>query len=129
MKLVRIRQDLEKSRNLTYMIQKREQLKRQQLNVEREMSTAELAFASATPLPNPSAMLSQRYLDLYLVIIYLHLSAGRRVGDARESEILYNLQLKNRSLIMTWRLLVYHHPSCRKYLLETKAYLLDPVEL
>ncbi|XP_065884462.1 protein Jade-1-like isoform X2 [Dysidea avara] len=59
MKLVRIRQDLEKSRNLSYMIQKREQLKRQQLNAEREMSMAELAFASTTPLPDPSAIPSR----------------------------------------------------------------------
>ena len=74
MKLVRIRQDLEKSRNLSYMIQKREQLKRQQLNAEREMSMAELAFASTTPLPDPSAIPSRKYLELiiYLYFIYIY---------------------------------------------------------
>ena len=78
MKLVRIRQDLEKSRNLSYMIQKREQLKRQQLIIDREVSTAELAFASSTPLPDPSALPSQRYLELYLVIILLVFISRKR---------------------------------------------------
>ena len=61
MKLVRIRQDLEKSRNLSYMVQKREQLKRRQINLEKEMSTAELEIANATPLPDPSTVIPRRY--------------------------------------------------------------------
>ena len=60
MKLVRIRQDLEKSRNLGYMIQKREQLKRQQIATEKEISMAELEIANATPLPDPSTVIPRR---------------------------------------------------------------------
>ena len=66
MKLVRIRQDLEKSRNLSYMIQKREQLKRQQITMEKEISMAELEIANATPLPDPSTIIPRRYLEIYL---------------------------------------------------------------
>lgn len=60
MKLVRIRQDLEQSRNLSYMIQRREQLKRQQINVEKELSMVELEIANATPLPEPSTIIPCR---------------------------------------------------------------------
>ena len=60
MKLVKIRQDLEKSRNLSYMIQRREQLKRQQINVEKEITMEELEIANATPLPNPSTVIPRR---------------------------------------------------------------------
>ena len=66
MKLVRIRQDLEKSRNLSYMIQRREQLKRQQIIVEKEISMSELETANATPLPDPSTIIPRRYLEIYL---------------------------------------------------------------
>ena len=65
MKLVRIRQDLEQSRNLSYMIQRREQLKRQQINVEKELSMAELEIANATPLPEPSTIIPRRYFEIY----------------------------------------------------------------
>ena len=61
MKLVRIRQDLEQSRNLSYMVQKREQLKRRQINLAKEMSTAELEIVNATPLPDPSTIVPRRY--------------------------------------------------------------------
>ena len=85
MKLVRIRQDLEKSRNLTYMIQKREQLKRQKLAVEREVSTAELAFASTTPLPDPSAMPLRRYLEFPLVsVFHLRIFVSRKKSRSRK---------------------------------------------
>lgn len=66
MKLVRIRQDLEKSRNLSYMAQKREQLKKQQIKVEKEITMAELEVANATPLPDPSTVIPRRYLEIYL---------------------------------------------------------------
>ena len=65
MKLVRIRQDLEQSRNLSYMIQRREQLKRQQINVEKELSMVELEIANATPLPEPSTIIPCRYFEVY----------------------------------------------------------------
>ena len=66
MKLVRIRQDLEKCRNLSYMSQRREQLKRQQITVEKEITMAELEIANATPMPDPSTIIPRRYLEIYL---------------------------------------------------------------
>lgn len=62
MKLVKIRQDLEKLRNLGYMIQRREQLKRQQICVEKEISQAELEIANAIPLPDLPTIIPRRYL-------------------------------------------------------------------
>ena len=70
MKLVRIRQDLEQSRNLSYMIQRREQLKRQQINVEKELSMAELEIANATPLPEPSTVIPRRYFEIYFLNVF-----------------------------------------------------------
>ena len=69
MKLVRIRQDLEQSRNLSYMAQKREQLKRRQISVEKEITMAELKIANATPLPDPSTIIPRRYLEIHFKII------------------------------------------------------------
>lgn len=63
MKLVRIRQDLEKSRNLGYMVQKREQLKKRQISLEEDIVMSELEVANATPLPDPSTVIPRRYLE------------------------------------------------------------------
>ena len=70
MKLVRIRQDLEKSRNLSYMVQRREQLKRRQINLEKEMSTTELEIANATPLPDPSTVVPQNLRRYWVTTNY-----------------------------------------------------------
>ena len=80
MKLVRIRQDLEKSRNLSYMTQRREQLKRQQIIVEKQITAEELAILNATPISEPTAIIPQRYLEIYLelnIILIVHRKRGR----------------------------------------------------
>lgn len=80
MKLVRIRQDLEKSRNLSYMVQRREQLKRQQINIEKEISTAELEITNTTPLPDPSTIIPRRYLEISFIKCFsciVHRKRGR----------------------------------------------------
>jgi len=51
------------------MMQKREQLKRRQINAEKEITMAELEIANATPLPDPSNIIPRRYSEMYLGII------------------------------------------------------------